>query len=301
MLNELNKLPPLRAASETQVSGRRQKFGNKRIAAPNNRQQVQQVNARRKGSTTITATSPQPPPAATAVTTTTTTTTTAVKDLNTSTQSTDTNATDEGEVSNPISMLLRLQQATKQSEPVYAVVGERGSGNRKEFTMEVSCNGLVGRGIGSSKKAAKREAAKSVLIQLGYNADGIGANASGNANVGNKTTAQPANAMEKGRKVTFTAPKVFSDTTGVQSAGGASGRQLVPGMFLMKNTENIKSKFLLSHSFNKNNFKLNDFFFQIFCLVRSQKYSIRYKLYHNRNDCQRAAECWNITDCRSND
>lgn len=230
MLSELNKLPPIRVANEIQGNGRRQKFVNKRNAAPNNRQQVQQVNTRRKGApTTITT-------AAVAAAT----TATVVKDLNTSTLSTDTNATDESEVSNPISMLLRLQQATKQNEPIYTVVGERGSGNRKEFTMEVSCNGLMGRGVGNSKKVAKREAAKSVLIQLGYNADGFG----GSATVGTATTtaAQAANATEKGRKVTFTAPKVFSDT-GVQSAGGASGRQLVPGMFLMKNPDNNKSKF----------------------------------------------------------
>lgn len=237
MLIELNKLPPVRVTSETQVNGRRQKFVNKRNAASNSRQQVQQVNARRKGVTT-TPSAPAPAP---------TPTPSVVKDLNTSTLSTDTNATDENEVSNPISMLLRLQQATKQNEPIYTVVGERGSGNRKEFTIEVSCNGLVGRGIGNSKKIAKREAAKSVLIQLGYNADGAGGG-NANADVVNATTAPPANVTEKGRKVTFTAPKVYSDT-GIQSAGGAAGRQLVPGMFLMKNPENNKSKFLFSFVF----------------------------------------------------
>lgn len=220
MLIELNKLPPVRVANEAQNNGRRKNFGNnKRNAVPppnGGRQQVLQVNTRRKNSATV------------------------ANDLNTSTLSTDTNATDENEVSNPISMLLRLQQASKQNEPIYTVVGERGSGIRKEFTMDVNCNGLTGRGIGNSKKVAKREAAKSVLIQMGYNADAIVCG----TNAGKATTAAPPAAtiaMDKGRKVTFTAPKVFSETS-IQSAGGASGRQLVPGMFLMKNPDNNKSK-----------------------------------------------------------
>lgn len=253
MLIELNKLPPMRMANEPQGNGRRQKFSNKRNATSNSRQQVQQVNARRKTATpstiatkasSMTVAAVAPAVAKTAVLP---PSTVVVKDLNTSTLSTDTNATDENEVSNPISMLLRLQQATKQGDPIYTLVAERGSGNRKEFTIEVCCNGLTGRGIGNSKKVAKREAAKSVLIQLGYNVtdSGGGGGGSGNANASTIVTsiAQISNTTEKGRKVTFTAPKVYSDTIGIQSGGGAAGRQLVPGMFLMKNTETNKSKY----------------------------------------------------------
>lgn len=225
MLIEMNKLPPIRVASELQNNGRRKNFGNNKrnatataaaAATPSNsRQQAQQVSARRKGTPAV------------------------VNDMNTSTLSTDTNTTCENDVSNPISMLLRLQQTNKQNEPIYTVVSEHGNGNRKEFTMEVSCNGLTGRGIGNSKKIAKREAAKSVLIQLGYIVDAT----SGTTHMVKTiaTIAQAATAQEKGRKVTFTAPKVFNETS-VQSAGGAAGRQLVPGMFLMKNPESSKSK-----------------------------------------------------------
>lgn len=205
MLNELKKLPPLRVVCETQSNGRRKNFGGKRNAATNSRQQVQQTNARRKGVP-------------------------IVKEINTSTLSTET-ATDENEVSNPISVLLRIQQAAKQNEPIYTVVEERGQGRRKEFIMDVNCNGLVGRGVGSSKKLAKREAAKSVLIQLGYDDNGSS----------DVVATQSANATDKNRKVTFSEAKVYSESIG-QSAGGAAGRQLVPGIFLMKNTENNRSK-----------------------------------------------------------
>lgn len=206
MLNELKKLPPLRVASETPGNGRRKNFtGGKRNGVSNSRQQVQQMNARRKGAP-------------------------IVKEINTSTLSAET-TTDENEVSNPISVLLRIQQAAKQSEPIYTVIEERGQGRRKEFIMEVNCNGLVGRGVGGSKKLAKREAAKSVLVQLGYDDNGSS----------DIVATQSAIATDKNRKVTFSEAKVYRESIG-QSVGGAAGRQLVPGIFIMKNPENSRSE-----------------------------------------------------------
>lgn len=221
MLNELKKLPPIRTASETQANGRRSKFAGKRNASSNSRQPVQPVNSRRKGSTTTTA-------AAAAATT---TTTTMVKEINNTSALSSETTNDENELSNPISMLLRIQQASKQPEPIYNVVEERGQGRRKEFVMEVNCSGLSARGIGTSKKNAKREAAKSILSQLGYSE-------SGNLDV---STNQNANSVDKNRKVTFSEARVYSENNG-QSVGGAAGRQLVPGLLLMKSPENNRSK-----------------------------------------------------------
>lgn len=216
MLNELKKLPPLRVASETQANGRRKNFGGRRNASANSRQQVQQINPRRKGSVTS-------------------------KEINISASSTDTTtASEESDASNPISVLLRMQQATKQIEPIYTMTEERGHGRRKEFTMEVKYSGLTGHGIGNSKKIAKREAAKNVLLQLGYDENG---NAIANVNVNvnaNVSAGQAVSAIDKSRKVTFTETKVYTENSG--QVGGAAGRQLVPGLLLMKGPENIRSK-----------------------------------------------------------
>lgn len=215
MLNELKKLPPLRIAGESQANGRRKNFTAKRTASTNSRQQVQQIPARRKGGQTI-------------------------KEVNnTSTLSTET-ATDENELNNPISMLLRIQQAAKQSEPTYEMVEERGQGRRKEFIMEVCCTALTARGVGGSKKLAKRDAAKNILIQMGYSEFG-------NADL------SMADAVDKTRKVTFSETKVYNDNNG-QSGRGSSGRQLVPGILLMKSPETSKSKF------NERPFDFFDFF-----------------------------------------
>lgn len=137
-------------------------------------------------------------------------------------------ATDENELSNPISMLLKIQQAAKQSEPIYVMAEERGQGRRKEFIMDVACTGFAGRGVGASKKLAKRDAAKNVLVQMGY------------ADYGNLDLAT-LNAVDKARKVTFSEAKVYNENSG-QLIRGAAGRQLVPGILLMKSPENSRSK-----------------------------------------------------------
>lgn len=216
MLNELKKLPPLRVANELQANGRRKNVGAKRIATTNSRQQVQQINPRRKGAAVL------------------------IKDnmINTSTLSTETaTPADDSDVSNPISVLLRIQQANKQPEPIYTVVEERGQGRRKEFVMQANCSGFTGLGVGNSKKLAKREAAKSVLDQMGYVE---------NASV-NVVASQAVNVNDKSRKVTFTETKVYTENAG--QVGGAAGRQLVPGILLMKGPENNRSEWRFSCHF----------------------------------------------------
>lgn len=219
MLNELKKLPPIRSVSETQGNGRRKNFTGKRNASSNSRQQVQQISSRRKGSTTM------------------------VKEVNNTSALSAETTTDENELGNPIAMLLRVQQVGKHPEPIYNVIEERGQGRRKEFVMEVNCSGLTARGIGSSKKLAKREAANNILNQMGYSSE------TGNLDV---ATGQNANNTDKGRKVTFSEARVYSENNG-QSVGGAAGRQLVPGLLLMKSPENNRSKYhtLLSFFFEE--------------------------------------------------
>lgn len=210
MLNELKKLPPIRSASETQGNGRRKNSVGKRNASSNSRQQVQQISTRRKGSAAV------------------------VKELNNMSALNTETTIDENELGNPIAMLLRVQQVGKHPEPIYNVIEERGQGRRKEFVMEVNCSGLIARGIGSSKKLAKREAANNILNQMGYSSE------TGNLDA---ATGQNANNADKGRKVTFSEARVYSENNG-QSIGGAAGRQLVPGLLLVKSPENNRSKYL---------------------------------------------------------
>lgn len=137
-------------------------------------------------------------------------------------------ATVEDEVINPISRLLRMQQAARKREPVYSVIEERGQQKRKEFVVEVECNGEKAQGIGSNKKLAKRMAAENFLIKMGIpkiesiEIDGAKAAQSGKLQ----------------RRVVFKEPEALGQAVSIASAGGSAGRQLVPGVLLMKSQEN---------------------------------------------------------------
>lgn len=203
MLNELKKLPPLRSASAS-----RKNLIGKRIASSNGRQQVQQSNGRRKVG--------QPAR--------------EVKNTNTSTGETTTND-NERINNNPVQTLLHIQQTSQQPEPLFNVVEERGPNLRKQFVVEISYAGITTRGTNSNKKLAKREAAKNMLIQLGYN----------EFDNSDTITSQNANSQNASRKVTFSEARVHSENNG-QSVGGTAGRQLVPGILLMKSPENNRSK-----------------------------------------------------------
>lgn len=134
----------------------------------------------------------------------------------------------EDEVVNPISRLLRMQQAAKKREPVYSVIEERGQQKRKEFVVEVECNGEKAQGIGSNKKLAKRMAAENYLVKMGYpkmeatDVDGGKTSASG----------KPPQ-----RRVIFKEPEIGA--VSIAAAGGSAGRQLVPGVLLMKTPDNL--------------------------------------------------------------
>lgn len=131
-------------------------------------------------------------------------------------------SSNEEEGFNPISRLLRMQQATKKAEPVYSVIEERGHRKGKEFIIEVECNGLKAQGTGPNKKVAKRMAAKNYLVMIGVDKEDSSPPAAGN---GSKAP----------RKVSFK-PESPEETSNV---GGSAGRQLVPGLLLMNNMNNM--------------------------------------------------------------
>ncbi|MFQ6058358.1 MAG: ribonuclease III [Anaerolineae bacterium] len=65
------------------------------------------------------------------------------------------------------SMLQELSQGQWQLTPVYRTVAEHGPDHAKEFTVEVLIGDQVyGRGVGRSKQAAEREAARAALERL---------------------------------------------------------------------------------------------------------------------------------------
>lgn len=116
---------------------------------------------------------------------------------------------------NPISRLMQIQQARKEKEPEYTLVEERGMARRREFIMEVLASGKTASGVGPTKKLAKKEAAESLLVMLGY-----GRCSSGNVSSPNKEN-QSANANEGGEK---------HGGRKTQFNGGSAGRQIVPGV-----------------------------------------------------------------------
>ncbi|XP_041103447.1 double-stranded RNA-binding protein Staufen homolog 2-like isoform X1 [Polyodon spathula] len=75
-----------------------------------------------------------------------------------------------GQGMNPISRLAQIQQAKKEKEPEYALLSERGMPRRREFIMQVKVGNESATGNGYNKKAAKRNAAEAMLLQLGYKA-----------------------------------------------------------------------------------------------------------------------------------
>lgn len=188
MLNELNKLPPL-GSSEPASAGRRNVRALKRNLLGNSRQQVQTVNPRRKASNLVKGSDTVGSPL----------------------------LQDDSDSNNPVAALMRVQQLSKQTEPIYTVVEEHGQGRRKEFVMEVNCGVKSARGTGCSKKIAKRIAAQEMLEQLGHSG--------GATSTGEFIIQLSPSSSEKSRKVTFTEPKVLNENQ--------IGRQLVPGILLM--------------------------------------------------------------------
>jgi ribonuclease-3 len=63
--------------------------------------------------------------------------------------------------------LQELIQKQKNQQIVYRLTGESGPDHDKEFTVEVSINGkVVGSGVGTSKKRAEQDAARTAIEKL---------------------------------------------------------------------------------------------------------------------------------------
>lgn len=80
----------------------------------------------------------------------------------------DKSGTEYGDDINPISRLIQIQQSSKEKEPTYTVIEERGAPRHREFVIEASVNGMSCTGTGPNKKLAKRSAAEALLERLGY-------------------------------------------------------------------------------------------------------------------------------------
>lgn len=143
-------------------------------------------------------------------------------------------STIEDESTNPISRLIRIQQSRKQREPSYTVIEERGQQRRKEFVIEVDASGEKASGVGHSKKQAKRIAAENLLIKMGQLKEN-------DATEQLKWMSANNAASEKARKVTFKEPEIrtlpVAQPAVTQNVGGTAGRQLVPGVLLMKSQD----------------------------------------------------------------
>lgn len=138
------------------------------------------------------------------------------------------------EETNPISKLIQIQQSRNEKGPVYELIARNGETKKKEFVMEVNVPGKVARGIGASKKLAKRSAAQNLLIAMGVETED-------NDNQENDSQIANQNSTAKAaRKVKFNESSETTDRPSDTSAasqngnGGPSGRQIVPGVLLLR-------------------------------------------------------------------
>jgi len=121
---------------------------------------------------------------------------------------------------NPISRLIQIQQAKKEKEPVYTLIGERGMPRRREFFMKVTVGPNSAVGSGTNKKVAKRAAAEALLQMTGYTRPC--------AAPVKPALKSPGETSEKPKKITFV------DEAEDVSTSGSSGRQLVPGILYIE-------------------------------------------------------------------
>ncbi|XP_052096654.1 double-stranded RNA-binding protein Staufen homolog isoform X3 [Mytilus californianus] len=137
---------------------------------------------------------------------------------------------------NPISRLIQIQQAEQKKEPVFTLITERSLLRRREFVMQVQIEDKTCTGVGPNKKLAKRHAAEQMLTLLGYNKPSPQPTKPAIKTA--TTPEQTTGSAEK--KVTFQEkpePATPVSSTGPgEIANGKSGRQLMPGLLLLRDS-----------------------------------------------------------------
>lgn len=150
------------------------------------------------------------------------------------------------EDTNPISRLIQIQQSRNEKGPSYELISKSGESKKREFIMEVSVPGNTARGTGASKKLAKRNAAENLLLALGYEAtdeDENNENEENNSQVANKNSEEKpvrkvkfseVNNCQEIVTVNNSGPNAASNASNANGGGGPSGRQIVPGVILLR-------------------------------------------------------------------
>ncbi|CAD5116288.1 DgyrCDS5194 [Dimorphilus gyrociliatus] len=118
-----------------------------------------------------------------------------------------------GQEVNPISRLIHIQQAKKDTEPEYNLISEEGQGRKKEFTIQVKIGQNIAIGKGPNKKLAKRAAAEEMLENLGYH----------------RQMAQPS------KPAIRNSSEGQHDKKNVSFSDDKKGCQLAPGLLYMNN------------------------------------------------------------------
>ncbi|XP_062841647.1 double-stranded RNA-binding protein Staufen homolog 2 isoform X2 [Trichomycterus rosablanca] len=133
-----------------------------------------------------------------------------------------------GQGMNPISRLAQIQQAKHEREPEYTLLSERGLPRRREFIMQVKVGEEVSTGSGPNKKVAKRAAAETMLLQLGYKASTPVQNPAeqnqtdNNSWNGQRAAAfpEPSNTTQKG--ILHLSPDVYQEMEASRNKGGTT-------------------------------------------------------------------------------
>jgi double-stranded RNA-binding protein Staufen len=146
----------------------------------------------------------------------------------------------------PINRLIQLQQARKEKEPIFNVISERCTDRRRrEFSIECIINITKGPnapqvisaiGLGPNKKVAKKNAAESMLQQLGYSSKPQP------QSILKQDSGEGQQLQKKIRQVKFVEDKSAQQLVDLSLIQPKMGRQLVPGLILMPTETNVGLK-----------------------------------------------------------
>jgi dsRNA-specific ribonuclease len=146
----------------------------------------------------------------------------------------------------PINRLIQLQQARKEKEPIFNVISERCTDRRRrEFSIECTISITKGPnapqvisaiGLGPNKKVAKKNAAESMLQQLGYSSKPQP------QSILKQDSGEGQQLQKKIRQVKFVEDNSAQQLIDLSLIQPKMGRQLVPGLILMPTETNVGLK-----------------------------------------------------------